>query len=93
VNPVPDPLLFRKSDSAGNRTRDLWDSSQELWSLDHRGGSSRATQCLIREPRQLPKPDPESLILKMATEMFEETLESSYSRELKPHGTEYQNTE
>jgi hypothetical protein len=23
VDPVPDPLLLRKSDSAGNRTRDL----------------------------------------------------------------------
>jgi hypothetical protein len=30
VNPVPDPLLLRKSGSAGNRTRDLWTSSQEL---------------------------------------------------------------
>jgi hypothetical protein len=24
VDPVPDPLLLRKSGSAGNRTRDLW---------------------------------------------------------------------
>jgi hypothetical protein len=24
VDPVPDPLFLRKSDSAGNRTRDLW---------------------------------------------------------------------
>jgi hypothetical protein len=38
VDPVPDPLLLRKSDSAGNRTRDLWICSQELWPLDHRGG-------------------------------------------------------
>jgi hypothetical protein len=38
VGPVPDPLLLRKSGSAGNRTRDLWICSQELWSLDHRGG-------------------------------------------------------
>jgi hypothetical protein len=36
VDPVPDTLLLRKSDSAGNRTRDLWVSSQELWPLDHR---------------------------------------------------------
>jgi hypothetical protein len=28
--PVPDPLLLRKCGSAGNRTRDLWVSSQEL---------------------------------------------------------------
>jgi hypothetical protein len=38
MDPVPDPLLFRKSDSAGNGTRDLWICSQELWPLDHRGG-------------------------------------------------------
>jgi hypothetical protein len=38
VDPVPDPLLLRKSDSAENPTRDLWICSQELWPLDHRGG-------------------------------------------------------
>jgi hypothetical protein len=32
---VLDPLLFRKSGSAENRTRIC---SQELWPLDHRGG-------------------------------------------------------
>jgi hypothetical protein len=37
VDPVPDPLLLRKSGIAGNWTRDLWIFSQELW-LDHRGG-------------------------------------------------------
>jgi hypothetical protein len=36
VNPVPDPLLLRKSGSAGNRTRVHWICSQELWPLDHR---------------------------------------------------------
>jgi hypothetical protein len=30
VNPVPDPLLLRKSGIAGNRTRDLWICSQKL---------------------------------------------------------------
>jgi hypothetical protein len=35
VDTVPYPLLFRKSGSAGNRTRDVWVSSQELWALDH----------------------------------------------------------
>jgi hypothetical protein len=30
VDPVPDTLLFRKSDSTGNRTRDLWICNQEL---------------------------------------------------------------
>jgi hypothetical protein len=39
VNPFPDALLLRKSGSTENRTRDLWICSQELWPLDHRGGS------------------------------------------------------
>jgi hypothetical protein len=38
VDPVPDPPLLRKCSSAGNRTRDLWIYSQELWPLDHKGG-------------------------------------------------------
>jgi hypothetical protein len=38
VDPVPDPLLLRKFGSAGNRTRYLWLSSQELWPSDHSGG-------------------------------------------------------
>jgi hypothetical protein len=38
VDPVPDPLLLRKSGSAGKRTRDLWICSRKLWPLDHRGG-------------------------------------------------------
>jgi hypothetical protein len=37
VDPVPDRLFLRKSGSAGNRTRDLWMCSQELWPLDHWG--------------------------------------------------------
>jgi hypothetical protein len=38
VDSVPDPLLcFVVS---GNRTRDPWICSQELWPLDHRGGPS-----------------------------------------------------
>jgi hypothetical protein len=37
VDPVPDPLLLRKSGIARNRNRDLWICSQELWPLDHRG--------------------------------------------------------
>jgi hypothetical protein len=35
MDPVPDPLLLRKSGNAWNRTQDL--CSQELWPLDHRG--------------------------------------------------------
>jgi len=34
VDPVPDPLLLRKSGSAGDRTRDLCICSQKLWPLD-----------------------------------------------------------
>jgi hypothetical protein len=30
VDPVPDPLLLRKSGSSGNRPRDLWICSQKL---------------------------------------------------------------
>jgi hypothetical protein len=37
VDLIPDPLLLRRSGSAGNRSRDLWICSQELWPLDHRG--------------------------------------------------------
>jgi len=36
VDPVPDPLLLRKSGSAGDRTWDLCICSQKLWPLDHR---------------------------------------------------------
>jgi hypothetical protein len=42
VDPVPDPLLLRKSGSAGNQTRYLWIFSQELWRLDHRCGPATA---------------------------------------------------
>jgi hypothetical protein len=35
VDHVPDPLLLRKSDSSGNRTRDLCICSQESWPLYH----------------------------------------------------------
>ena len=38
MDPVSDPLLLRKSGSAGNRTRDPRICSQKLWPLDHRGG-------------------------------------------------------
>jgi hypothetical protein len=38
MGPVPDPLLLRKSGSAGNRSQDLWVCSQKLWPQDHRGG-------------------------------------------------------
>jgi hypothetical protein len=31
LDPVPEPLLLRKSGSAGNRTRDLWVYSLKLW--------------------------------------------------------------
>jgi hypothetical protein len=40
VDPVPDPLLQRKSGSAGNRIRDPCVCSQELWPLDNIGGQN-----------------------------------------------------
>jgi hypothetical protein len=40
-----DPLLLRKSGSAGTRIRDLWTCSHELCLLDHKGGR------LIKETR------------------------------------------
>jgi hypothetical protein len=48
VDPVPYPLLLRKTSSAGNRTRDLWFSSQKLLLLDHRGGPPYTTFREIR---------------------------------------------
>ena len=44
MDPVPDPLLLRKSGSAGDRTRDLCICSQKLLPLDHRGGPKIITQ-------------------------------------------------
>jgi hypothetical protein len=40
VDPVLDLLLLIKSGSGGNRTRDLWVCSQEVWPLGHRGGGA-----------------------------------------------------
>jgi hypothetical protein len=53
VNPVPDPLLLRKSGSCGNRTRNLWICGQELWPLDHGSGlylNTNNTTFVITEP-------------------------------------------
>jgi hypothetical protein len=44
VDPVTDPLLLRKSGSAGNRTRDFSICSQALWSLDHSFPSTQRSQ-------------------------------------------------
>jgi hypothetical protein len=52
VDPVPDPLLFRKSGSAGNRTQDLWVISQELRPLDHRGGRLEQYQTIYKRNQQ-----------------------------------------
>jgi hypothetical protein len=43
MDPVPDPLLLRKSGNAGNRTRYLWVSGQKLWLLYPRGGHVNGT--------------------------------------------------
>ena len=46
MHPVPDPLLLRKTGSAGNRTRDLCICRQKRWPLDHRGGLTKDKLCL-----------------------------------------------
>jgi hypothetical protein len=48
MDPVPDPLLHRKSGSVGNRTQDLCVSSQELSPLDNRGDHIRYNIQYIR---------------------------------------------
>jgi hypothetical protein len=45
MDPVPDPLLLKKSCSAAIQTRDFWICSQELWPLDHRGIISNYSFC------------------------------------------------
>jgi hypothetical protein len=45
VDPVPHPLLLRKSGSAGNWTRDPCICSQKLQPLDHRSGQTSALSC------------------------------------------------
>jgi hypothetical protein len=54
VDSVPDPLLLRKSGSAGNRSQELRICSQELWPLDHRGGikSKSKSHCGWRSASQ-----------------------------------------
>ena len=47
MDPVPDPLLLRKSGSAGDRTRDLCICSQKLRPLDHRGGPQNVPLTII----------------------------------------------
>jgi hypothetical protein len=47
VDPVPDPLLLRKSGSAGNRTRTPGSVSRNSWPLDHRGGHVEIRQEII----------------------------------------------
>jgi hypothetical protein len=51
MDPIPEPLLRRKFGIAGNRTQDLWVSSQEFWSLDHRGGPSVYIPSLMSETK------------------------------------------
>jgi hypothetical protein len=53
VDPVPDPLLLRKSGSAGNRTRHLWVCSHELWPLDDRGGPAACIYSLHKVTLQV----------------------------------------
>jgi hypothetical protein len=45
VDSIPDPLLLRKFGSPGNRTRDLWVSSQEVWPCT--ANSTQATRMYV----------------------------------------------
>jgi hypothetical protein len=47
VDSVPDPLILRKSGSAGNQIWDPCVCSQELWPLDDRGGPCHINQVKI----------------------------------------------
>jgi hypothetical protein len=44
MDQVSDILLLRISGSDGNRTRDLWVCSQEVWLIDHRSGITVRTR-------------------------------------------------
>jgi hypothetical protein len=48
VDPVPDPLLFRKSGSTGNRTQDPCICSIKHWPLDYRGGRISRIRCIFQ---------------------------------------------
>jgi hypothetical protein len=56
VDPVPDPVLLRKSGSVVNRTRDLWVSSQKLWLLYRRGGLRRTHKSTLISHLRFPQP-------------------------------------
>jgi hypothetical protein len=47
LDPALDTLFLRISGSPGNRTLELWICRQELWTLDHRGGSPEFNLLLI----------------------------------------------
>jgi hypothetical protein len=51
VEPIPDPLLLRKTCSSWNRNRDIWVCSQKLWPLDHKGvqGMTQIRKCWLSE--------------------------------------------
>ena len=51
MDPVQDPLLLRKSGSAGNRIWDLCICSQKLWPLDQRGGRNNHYNELIKQKK------------------------------------------
>jgi hypothetical protein len=59
VDPVPDPLLLRKSGSAGNRTQDLWVSSEEVTNINWKsffpgsGPSDRQHEVTLKRSRDL----------------------------------------
>jgi hypothetical protein len=44
VDPIPEPLLRKQFRSTGNRTKDLWVSSQKFWPLGHISGVTPKTK-------------------------------------------------
>jgi hypothetical protein len=95
---IPDTLLLRKSSTVGDRIRDLWICSQELWPLDHRGGLlSTYWTCMLQYISFFsfhPHPDdggvrfPETSVLTRATWpniQIDDTLHSLRREDLKSY--------
>jgi hypothetical protein len=77
MDPVSDLLLLRKSDSTGNRTRNLWICSQDLWPVDHRGGQcSVIYYCFIYQWWWKPSPRMLRRVAIVRTNVSEEHITS-----------------
>jgi hypothetical protein len=96
VDPVPDSLLLRKSGSARNRTRDLWVCSQEVYSLDHRGGHIERYAILIKAlghfVQFIPKVDLQSTLSLQLRKVCSEQSRAEQSRAVLHSRVAYLNT-